>query len=89
MGIQFARDCFKDKKTMRIPQRTDWRIIIDKMKELLTNDLFHRWHVPGQIFTKEKKSIMSNYFHTRLKYTGYIPSEKSGHVKIKLQIHAK
>ena len=56
MGIQFARDCFKDKKTMRIPQRTDWRIIIDKMKELFTTDLFHRLHAPGQIFIKEKKA---------------------------------
>ena len=43
---------------MRIPQRTDWRIIIDKMKELFTTDLFHRLHAPGQIFIKEKKSIM-------------------------------
>ena len=59
------------------------------MKELFTTDLFHRLHAPGQIFIKEKKSIMWNYFHTRLKYTGLIPSEKSGHVKIKLQIHAK
>ena len=40
---------------MKLPQRADWRIIINK--EMFTTDLFSTLHAPDQVFIKEKKSI--------------------------------
>ena len=44
---------------MKLPQRADWRIIINK--ELFTTDLFSTLHAPGQVFIKEKKAYVKLY----------------------------
>ena len=44
---------------MKLPQRADWRIIINK--EMFTTDLFSTLHAPDQVFIKEKKAYVKVY----------------------------
>ena len=54
---------------MELPQRADWRIIINK--ELFTTDLFSTLHAPGQVFIKEKsicEIILTLDSNTQVRY---------------------